>query len=89
MRVDEQPLLRDIERLLGHKIEVEVLEGFTPDRSIRPQPIRLRSAAPKAGPRLSSPPRAGHALLEIDRLSGGTFTAVTRKVYERLGPTSA
>ena len=41
--VDEQPLLADIQRLLGHKIEVEVVEGFAPDRSIRPQPIRLRS----------------------------------------------
>ncbi len=42
--VDEGPLLDDIERLLGHKIETEIVEGFAPDRSIRPQPIRLRSA---------------------------------------------
>ena len=41
--VDEQPLLADIERLLGHRIETEIVEGFSPDRSIRPQPIRLRS----------------------------------------------
>jgi ATP-dependent RNA helicase RhlE len=41
--VDEQPMLADIERLLRHKIEVEVVEGFAPDRSIRPEPIRLRS----------------------------------------------
>jgi ATP-dependent RNA helicase RhlE len=42
--VDEQPLLADIERLLGHRIETEVIEGFEPDRSIRPQAIQLRSA---------------------------------------------
>jgi ATP-dependent RNA helicase RhlE len=41
--VDEGPLLRDIERLLGHTIPVEVIPGFEPDRSIRPQSIRLRS----------------------------------------------
>jgi len=41
--VDEGPLLRDIERLLGHAIPVEVIPGFEPDRSIRPQSIRLRS----------------------------------------------
>ena len=41
--VDEQPLLADIERLLGHRVEVEVIPGFEPDRSIRPQSIQLRS----------------------------------------------
>jgi ATP-dependent RNA helicase RhlE len=42
--VDERPLLADIERLLGHRIENEVIAGFQPDRSIRPQAIQLRSA---------------------------------------------
>jgi ATP-dependent RNA helicase RhlE len=41
--VDEQPLLADIERLLKHKIDVEVVEGFAPDRQIRPQAIQFRS----------------------------------------------
>ncbi|RPH36355.1 MAG: DEAD/DEAH box helicase [Chloroflexi bacterium] len=41
--VDEGPLLRDIERLLGHAIPVEIVPGFEPDRSIRPQSIRLRT----------------------------------------------
>jgi len=40
--VDEQPLLADIERLLGHRVEVEVIPGFEPDRSIRPQAIQTR-----------------------------------------------
>ena len=55
--VDEQPLLRDIERLLGHKIEVEVVEGFAPDRSIRPEPILrggLGGARPGQGQRRPS-----------------------------------
>ena len=40
---DEQPLLADIERLLGHRIPTEIIPGFEPDRSIRPEPIRSRS----------------------------------------------
>ncbi len=44
--VDEAPLLREIERLLRHPIASEVVPGFEPDRSIRPEPIRLRSAPP-------------------------------------------
>jgi ATP-dependent RNA helicase RhlE len=42
--VDEQKLLWQIESLLRTKIEVQVVEGFEPDRTIRPQPIVLRSA---------------------------------------------
>jgi ATP-dependent RNA helicase RhlE len=41
--VDEAGLLRDIERLLKHPVPSEVVAGFEPDRSIRPEPIRLRS----------------------------------------------
>ncbi len=40
--VDEAPLLRSIENLLRRPIRVEVVEGFEPDRAIRPEPIRLR-----------------------------------------------
>src|SRR5207247_1824874 len=36
--VDEAPLLREIERLLGRSIPPEVIPGFEPDRSIRPAP---------------------------------------------------
>jgi ATP-dependent RNA helicase RhlE len=42
--VDEAPMLRDIERLLGAPISSEVVAGFEPDRSIRAEPIRLRTA---------------------------------------------
>jgi ATP-dependent RNA helicase RhlE len=47
--VDEQKLLWQIETLLRTKIEIEVVEGFEPDRSIRPQPIVLRSAVGRGG----------------------------------------
>jgi ATP-dependent RNA helicase RhlE len=40
--VDELPLLRDIERLLRRPIEKEVVPGFEPDPSIRPEPIGRR-----------------------------------------------
>jgi ATP-dependent RNA helicase RhlE len=41
--VDEAKLLRDIEGLLGRRVETQEIPGFTPDRTIRPEPIRLRS----------------------------------------------
>jgi len=61
--VDEQGLLREIEALLRHRIPSEVVEGFEPDRSIRPEPIRRQSqgrqgsrpGAPRAGGRPSRP----------------------------------
>jgi ATP-dependent RNA helicase RhlE len=37
--VDELKLLRDIERVLGHAIPSEVIEGFEPDPRVRPEPI--------------------------------------------------
>jgi len=46
--VDEAKLLRDIEALLGRRIPVEVVPGFEPDRSIRPEPIRLRTGEGRA-----------------------------------------
>jgi ATP-dependent RNA helicase RhlE len=41
--VDEQPLLGAIQQLLRRPIRTEDIPGFEPDRSVRPQPIRLRS----------------------------------------------
>jgi len=54
--VDEAPLLRDIERLLGAPIASIVIAGFEPNRSIPAQPIRLRSGA-HGGQRRSQAPR--------------------------------
>jgi ATP-dependent RNA helicase RhlE len=63
--VDEDRLLRDIEVLLGRRIDVEIIPGYEPDRSIRPQPIRLRTGgelAPRAPrPAFAAPaPGRGH-----------------------------
>ena len=41
--VDEQGLLGEIEALLRKRIPSEVIAGFEPDRTIRPEPIRQRS----------------------------------------------
>jgi ATP-dependent RNA helicase RhlE len=48
--IDEVPLLREIERLLRKPIPEEIIEGFAPDRTIRPEPIRLRSVGPHPMP---------------------------------------
>ncbi|MBK5912816.1 DEAD/DEAH box helicase [Rhodocyclus purpureus] len=57
--VDEHKLLRDIERLLGRSIEKQVHPGYEPDPHIRPEPIQMRSNAPRSGGRAGSPkPRA-------------------------------
>jgi ATP-dependent RNA helicase RhlE len=53
--VDEAPLLRDIERLLRGPIPSQVIAGFEPDRSIPPQPLRLRSG--QRGPGRQAPGR--------------------------------
>jgi ATP-dependent RNA helicase RhlE len=49
--IDERPLLRDIERLLGEPIPTEVVPGFAPDPSAIAEPIRLRSGQHAAGGR--------------------------------------
>jgi len=60
--VDEDGLLRDIERLLGRRIDVEIVPGYEPDRSIRPQAIRLRSGLGGAtAPRPGRPMRPSFA----------------------------
>ncbi len=43
--IDEAPMLREIERLLGAPIPSQVVPGFEPDASIRAEPIRLRTGA--------------------------------------------
>jgi ATP-dependent RNA helicase RhlE len=47
--IDEAPMLRDIERLLGSAIPSQVVPGFEPNPSIRPQPIRLRTGGGGGG----------------------------------------
>ncbi|HET7686650.1 MAG TPA: DEAD/DEAH box helicase [Candidatus Limnocylindria bacterium] len=57
--VDEGPMLRDIERLLGSPIPQVVVDGFEPDRTIRPEPIRMRSQGHRPGPRGQGRPGGG------------------------------
>ena len=51
--VDEDKLLRDIERVLGHRMDIEVLPGFEPDPRIAAQPIL------RGGLGGNRPPRGG------------------------------
>ncbi|MEO8246368.1 MAG: DEAD/DEAH box helicase [Chloroflexota bacterium] len=55
--VDEGPLLRDIERLLGSPVRQQVIAGFEPDRTIRAQPILMRSGGGR--PSRNNAPRHG------------------------------
>ena len=55
--VDERPMLGEIETLLGHRVEQEIIEGFAPDRSIRPQPIQTRSSFSQGRPARPQPTR--------------------------------
>ncbi len=72
--IDEAPLLREIERLLGRSIPTEVIPGFEPDRSIRPEPIRQRSGGPRfanpargVGPRATPSGQRGGSSVHRDR----------------------
>jgi ATP-dependent RNA helicase RhlE len=58
--VDEEGLLREIEMLLRRTLPSETVAGFEPDRSIRPAPIRLRSAMTAASDRRRATDRPGH-----------------------------
>ena len=54
--VDEDKLLRDIERLLNHRIEKEVVPGYEPDPRIRPEPLQT-ARKPRPQPRRNGPRR--------------------------------
>jgi ATP-dependent RNA helicase RhlE len=68
--IDEAPMLRDIERLLGAPIPSEVVAGFEPDRSIRPEPIRLRTAGGGGGQRGRGFSQAPRRAAGFNALSG-------------------
>jgi ATP-dependent RNA helicase RhlE len=63
--VDENILLRDIERFIKRELPKEVIEGFEPDPSARAQPIQLRSGnAPqqrRQQPRSGKPAQNAHS----------------------------
>jgi ATP-dependent RNA helicase RhlE len=57
--VDEDKLLRDIERVLGKRLEGLVLPGFEPDPRIRAEPILRGGARTPRGKPGGADPRAG------------------------------
>jgi ATP-dependent RNA helicase RhlE len=59
--VDEGKLLFEIERLLKRKVDTELVPGFEPDRSIRPEPILMRSGGGQHGGRPGARSSAGFA----------------------------
>jgi ATP-dependent RNA helicase RhlE len=44
--VDEHQMLKDIEKLIKQTLPRQVITGFEPDPTAKPQPIQLRSGAP-------------------------------------------
>jgi ATP-dependent RNA helicase RhlE len=60
--VDEAPLLRQVQQLLGRVIPSEKIAGFEPDGRVRAEPIRLRSTpAERAETRANRAPAAGRS----------------------------
>ena len=68
--IDEARLLRDIEVVLGHPIDSEVIPGFEPDRSIRPEPI-LRGGLGRTRPMPANRGSHGPRPINGPRPSGG------------------
>jgi ATP-dependent RNA helicase RhlE len=68
--IDEMRLLGDIERVLGHAIPSEVIEGFEPDPRIRPEPI-LRGGLGGARP-------GGHRTAAVIRQAGAHMSGAPR-----------
>jgi ATP-dependent RNA helicase RhlE len=92
--VDELPLLREIARLLGQPIPSETVPGFAPDRTIRAEPIRLRTggaAVGRGGRRHAArtttrPPIGGYAerTPRWQRKNGRSVGAAQRGSWQRL-----
>jgi ATP-dependent RNA helicase RhlE len=74
--VDEHGLLGDIENLLRRRIPNEVIPGFEPDRSIRPEPIRQRSQGGQARPMGNR----GRPAMGGGRPSGGAYAGEARSI---------
>jgi ATP-dependent RNA helicase RhlE len=56
--VDEHEMLRDIEKLLQQRLPQVVLDGYKPDPSIRPEPIKMGRGGGRSNGRSSSRPGA-------------------------------
>jgi ATP-dependent RNA helicase RhlE len=79
--VDEQGLLGDIENLLRRRIPSEVIPGFEPDRTIRPEPIRQRSQGGGGRPMGNrGRPAVGGRPAMGGRPSGGAYAGEVRSI---------
>src|SRR5580765_7542711 len=77
--VDEQGLLGEIEALLRKRIPSEVIPGFEPDRTIRPEPIRQRSQGGAGRPMGNrGRPAIGGRPAMGGRPSGGAYAGEAR-----------
>jgi ATP-dependent RNA helicase RhlE len=65
--VDETPLLRDIQSLLRRTIPSEVIAGFEPDRTVRAEPIRLRSTPAERAMHAAARGGSGRGAVRLDR----------------------
>jgi ATP-dependent RNA helicase RhlE len=65
--VDETPLLRDIQSLLRRTIPSEVIAGFEPDRTVRAEPIRLRSTPAERAMHAAARGGSGRGGVRVDR----------------------
>ncbi len=62
--IDEQKLLKDIERLIKRELPKEIVPGFAPDPRIKAEPIRMREPREgdgNRGPRGGQPGRSGQS----------------------------
>ncbi len=57
--IDEHGLLRDIERFIKREVPREVIAGFEPDPTAKPQPIQLRSTEHRGRQPQRGQPRQG------------------------------
>ncbi|WBS04721.1 DEAD/DEAH box helicase [Pseudoduganella sp. SL102] len=72
--VDEHDMLKDIEKLIKQTLPREVIAGFEPDPTARPQPIQLRSGnGPHRNPRAGgNNPGGGRGKPGVSRASNGS-----------------
>jgi ATP-dependent RNA helicase RhlE len=56
--IDEKQLLIDIEKLINRSLPKEIMPGFEPDPTIKPEPIQKRGAGGGGGQRGGPPQRA-------------------------------
>jgi ATP-dependent RNA helicase RhlE len=72
--VDEERLLRDIERLLKCKLPRVVLEGYEPDPAIKPEPIRQQNQQNAGRSKPARQAQGGQRSSQADRGGQGNDT---------------